>query len=70
MTTASLPRKTSRTEPAAAAPAAAPQHHGLFLEPHFAPGSRPVEDDEYEYEDGYEGGVLPAMEPARPARRR
>ncbi|MFB8127571.1 hypothetical protein ACFVG1_17065 [Streptomyces bacillaris] len=66
MTTASLPRKTSRTEPAAAtAPAvAAPQHHGLFLEPHFAPGSRALEDDEYE------GDALPAPEPSRPARRR
>ncbi|ATY97493.1 hypothetical protein ACFY9H_04170 [Streptomyces bacillaris] len=65
MTTASLPRKTSRTEPAATAPAvAAPQHHGLFLEPHFAPGSRALDDDEYE--DGDEGDA----EPARPARRR
>ncbi|WP_435285528.1 hypothetical protein [Streptomyces bacillaris] len=64
MTTASLPRKTSRTEPAATAPAvAAPQHHGLFLEPHFAPGSRALDD---EYEDGDEGDA----EPARPARRR
>ncbi|MFJ9685809.1 hypothetical protein ACIRRX_09010 [Streptomyces bacillaris] len=69
MTTASLPRKTSRTEPAPTAPAvAAPQHHGLFLEPHFAPGSRALDDDEYE--DGYEGDALPAPEPSRPARRR
>ncbi|ALC28168.1 hypothetical protein [Streptomyces sp. CFMR 7] len=68
MTTASLPRKTSRTEPAATAPAvAAPQHHGLFLEPQFAPGSRALDDDdEYEDGDGDEGDA----EPARPARRR
>ncbi|MYT40222.1 hypothetical protein GTY66_29945 [Streptomyces sp. SID8356] len=64
-----MPRKTSRTEPAPTAPAvAAPQHHGLFLEPHFAPGSRALDDDEYE--DGYEGDALPAPEPSRPARRR
>ncbi|MEW1614065.1 MULTISPECIES: hypothetical protein [unclassified Streptomyces] len=70
MTTASLPRKSSRPEPGTQ-DTTPPQHHGLFLEPHFAPGLLPL-DDEEDLDAAYEALPAPttsAREPERTTRR-
>ncbi|MFJ4962914.1 hypothetical protein EES43_16950 [Streptomyces sp. ADI96-02] len=76
MTTASLPRKSSRPEPARPAAAdafaaAPPQHHGLFLEPRFAAELTSPDDDE-DLESLYDAPPAPttsAREPERTNRR-
>ncbi|MFF6908044.1 hypothetical protein ACFY9Q_19155 [Streptomyces sp. NPDC012389] len=70
MTTASLPRNSSRPEPAAE-DTAPPQHHGLFLEPRFAAGLTSPDDDE-DLDAPYEAPPAPttsAREPERSNRR-
>jgi len=70
MTTASLPRKSSRPEPGTE-DTAPPQHHGLFLEPRFAAGLTSPDDDE-DLDALYEAPPAPttsAREPERTTRR-
>ncbi|MEI7030610.1 hypothetical protein [Streptomyces pratensis] len=71
MTTASLPRKSARPETAVPDAAAAPQHHGLFLEPSFAADPTATDDDE-DLEFPYDAPPAPttsAREPERTNRR-
>ncbi|PCG86803.1 hypothetical protein CIB93_06155 [Streptomyces sp. WZ.A104] len=70
MTTASLPRNPARPEPAAT-DTAVPQHHGLFLEPHFAVDPTATDDDE-DLDSPYDAPPAPttsAREPERTNRR-
>ncbi|WP_411079951.1 hypothetical protein [Streptomyces sp. cmx-18-6] len=70
MTTASLPRKSSRPEPGAEDTAPL-QHHGLFLEPRFAAGLTSPDDDE-DFDGPYDEPPAPttsAREPDRANRR-
>ncbi|WP_433401885.1 hypothetical protein [Streptomyces sp. CA-146814] len=71
MTTASLPRKSSRPEPAAEKTAPL-QHHGLFLEPQFAAGLTSPDEDDDELDASYDALPAPttsAREPERTNRR-
>lgn len=72
MTTASLPRKSSRPEPAAENTAPL-QHHNLFLEPQFAAGLTSPDEDDDELDASYDALPAPttsAREPERTANRR
>ncbi|MFE7455901.1 hypothetical protein ACIOD0_27590 [Kitasatospora albolonga] len=72
MTTASLPRKSSRPE-AGAQDTAPLQHHGLFLEPRFAPGLTSPDEDDEELDAAYDALPAPttsAREPERTTNRR
>ncbi|MET7870538.1 hypothetical protein [Streptomyces cyaneofuscatus] len=71
MTTASLPRKSARPEPAAEG-IVLPQHHGLFLEPQFAAGLTSPDEDDEELDAAYDALPAPttsAREPERGNRR-
>ncbi|MGW9305500.1 hypothetical protein ACWHA3_32375 [Streptomyces cyaneofuscatus] len=57
MTTASLPRNSSRPQPGAEGTGPL-QHHGLFLEPHFAAGLTSPDEDDEELDAAYD--ALPA----------
>lgn len=71
MTTASLPRKSSHPE-AGTEDTAPLQHHGLFLEPRFAPGLTSPDEDDEELDASYDALPAPttsAREPERTNRR-
>ncbi|MFI7238187.1 hypothetical protein [Streptomyces cyaneofuscatus] len=71
MTTASLPRNSSRPE-RGAEDTTPPQHHGLFLEPRFAAGLTSPDEDDEELDASYDALPAPttsAREPERANRR-
>ncbi|MFJ9621217.1 hypothetical protein [Streptomyces sp. NPDC101181] len=71
MTTASLPLTSVRPEPAVTTAIAAPQHLGLFLEPHFTVDLTVTDDDE-DLDSAYDALPAPttsAREPERTNRR-